>query len=44
MSEVDEAIYTLLNDIEYSLGLILERFENISVADDFLSSIYYDVR
>lgn len=37
MSDTDEAIYEMLKDIDYSIGLILERFENIKVADDFLS-------
>lgn len=37
MCDTDEAIYEMLKDVEYSIGLILERFENIKVADDFLS-------
>lgn len=36
MCDTDEAIYGMLEDVEYSIGLILERFENIKVADDFL--------
>jgi len=37
MCDKDEAIYEMLKDVEYSISLILERFENIKVADDFLS-------
>ena len=37
MSDTDEAIYEMLKDVDYSIDLILERFEHINVADDFLS-------
>jgi len=37
MCDTNEAIYEMLKDVEYSIDLILERFENIKVADDFLS-------
>lgn len=38
MCEKNEAILELLNEVDYSIGLINERFANIKNADDFLSS------